>query len=168
MRCSSCQSRIPAHAAYCPACGAAQPKGAEAAPVDASISVAAPGTWWWLLLVLLAAERLLAVYAFRDDEARWLARGWEGPFLWVWGAGLGLPAAALLALRKRPGGWLAFLSGGALSLRACVPMLGEGHAAEQQVYGAVLSLMVASATLTFAFLYEQSHWAEGASEKAVH
>lgn len=118
-----------------------------------------PGAWHWLLLLLLLAERGLALFAFPVDESLWLAAGWERPFLWTWGLGLGLTAGVLLVLRRRAGGWLAAVSGLALAARACVPMLGEGRTAEQQVYGAVFALMVASATLTFAFLHEQSWWA---------
>lgn len=134
----------------------------EAPQPDRTISSAGtePGTWFWLLLILLGAERLTALFAFPIDESIWLASGWERPFLWVWGGGIGLLAAIPLALKMRWGGWVAALSGLALSLRACVPMLSEGRTAEQQVYGAVCSLMVASATLTFAFLYEQSYWAK--------
>jgi hypothetical protein len=37
-------------------------------------------------------------------------------------------------------------------------MLSESRSAEQQVYGAVCALLLASGTLTFAFLFEQSYW----------
>lgn len=160
MRCPSCHAPVPPAAAFCPACGAAQPKADPPAPADPSITGAATpaAAWWWLLLLLLLTERTLAWMSFPLDESRWLAQGWEQPFLWVWGLGLGLFAAPFLALRKRAGGWLAGLSGCALALRACVPMLSEGPSAEAQVYGAVVSLMAASATITFAFLYEQSFW----------
>lgn len=171
MRCPACSAPLPPAAAFCPACGAPLPEAPEPQVQDQSISSAsAPeGAWWWLLLILLLAERFLAWTSFPVDESRWLASGWERPFLWTWGAGLGLLAALPLALRRRAGGWLAGLSGLALALRACIPMLSEGRAAEQQVVGAVWSLMAASATLTFAFLYEQSFWprVEG-PEKTVH
>ncbi len=160
MNCPSCRAAVPEDAAFCPRCGAALPERTEEEPKDASISSedTLPGAWHWLLLILLLAERLLAWFAFPVDESRWLASGWETPFLWIWGGGLGLLALGPLAFRRRAGGWLAMLSGCALALRACIPMLGEGRSAEGQVYGAVWSLMVASATITFAFLYEQSFW----------
>lgn len=171
MRCSACSHAAPADAAFCPRCGKALPRPEPEAPRDGSITDAATprGVWWWLLLALLALERLLAWTSFPVDESRWLAPGWERPFLWIWGLGLGLPAAGLLVFRRRAGGWLAFLSGLALALRACVPMISESRAAESQVQGAVWSLMAASATLTFAFLYEQSFWRrDEVPEKTVH
>ena len=108
-----------------------------------------PGVWRWALLLLLAVERITAWKAFPMEDAA----SWERIFFWAWGAGLLALAVPALILRKRPGGWLAFLSGAALIARSCVPLVGEAPAA-----WAVITLMVASATLTFAFLYEQSFW----------
>jgi hypothetical protein len=127
---------------------------------DGSISDAAcpAGAWHWLLLVLMMGERILALLVFQVDESRWLAAGWERPFLWIWGLGLGFPASLLLARRRRSGGWLAAVSGFALAARASLPLVSENRVSAGQVYGGVLAFMVASATLTFAFLYEQSHW----------
>lgn len=160
MNCSACRAPIPLDAAFCPRCGSALASRSEEPPPDRSISGAETqaGAWHWLLLLLLLGERLIALLAFPVDESIWLASGWERPFLWVWGAGLGALSLIPLVQKKRLGGGLAALSGLILSLRACVPMLNEGRSAEQQVYGAVGALMVASATLTFAFLYEQSFW----------
>lgn len=108
-----------------------------------------PGVWRWALLVLLLLERFTAIKAFPAEGAA----PWERIFLYAWGWGLLALAAPLLALRWRAGGWLAFLSGLALILRSCVPLLSE-----IPVPWAVITLMVAAATLTFAFLYEQSFW----------
>lgn len=123
----------------------------EQGPKDTSITAAGvrPGVWRWALLALLAVERLVAWKAFPLADAA----PWERIFFWVWSPGLLLLAAPLLAFRKRAGGWLAFLSGVALIGRSCVPLVGEDPAA-----WAVVTLMVASATLTFAFLFEQSFW----------
>jgi len=151
MRCPACDAFIPTDARFCPACGAAAPP-ARQGPL-ATVETARPGAWAWLLIVLLLLERgagWLALPPF--SETRTVAT-WELPFWWAWGLGLGLLCLPLLAFRQRAGGWLAFLSGGALVLRSCIPML-----AEKPADGAVWTLMVASATLTFAFLYEQSYW----------
>ena len=102
-----------------------------------------------MLLILLLAERLAAWKAFPLSDAA----PWERGFAIVWGAALLITALPALALRRRVGGWLAFLSGLALTARSCVPLVGEDPAS-----WAVLTLMVASATLSFAFLYEQSFW----------
>lgn len=108
-----------------------------------------PGAWHWMLIVLLVAERLTALKAFPTEGAA----SWERLFLYGWGWGLLILTAPLLIFRRRAGGWLAFLSGVALIVRSCVPLLGEAP-----VPWAVITLMVASATLTFAFLHEQSFW----------
>lgn len=166
MDCPACHASLDPGSAFCSRCGRATRPIASGVPArDGSISDGATpaGVWYWLLLLLLSGERLLAVFAFQVDESRWLAAGWERPFLWLWGLALGLPAMGLLALRRRMGGWLAALSGFALAARACVPVLSESRSAEEQVYGAVFSLMVASATLTFAFLYDQSFWGKPGS-----
>lgn len=112
-----------------------------------------------MLLLLLTGERILALLVFQVDESRWLAGDWERPFLWAWGLALGLPAMVCLAKRWRAGGWLAAVSGMALAARASLPLVSESRVSEGQVYGGVVAFMVASATLTFAFLFEQSHWA---------
>lgn len=111
------------------------------------------GGWGKVLLVLLLIERAAAWGAFPlDDLSREIA-DWEMTFWISWGLGLLLLALMPLALRRRAGGWLSALSGLLLIARSCLPLLGEKPAA-----GAVITLMVASATLTFAFLYEQSYW----------
>ncbi len=156
MRCEHCLHDLPAQARFCPGCGqpvpdlAGRPR-AEEPLVDTSITAEGvrPGVWRWALLLLLLGERATAWKAFPLADAA----GWERIFLWAWGAGLLVLAGPLLLFRKRPGGWLAFLSGAALIARSCVPLVGEAPAA-----WAVITLMVASATLTFAFLYEQGFW----------
>jgi len=119
--------------------------------VDTSITASGvrPGVWRWALLVLLVLERLTASKAFPLEGAG----SWERTFLYSWGWGLLILAAPLLVLRRRSGGWLAFLSGAALIVRSCVPLLSE-----VPVPWAVITLMMAAGTLTFAFLYEQSFW----------
>lgn len=111
------------------------------------------GGWGRVLITLLLIERAVAWGAFPlNDPSRGIL-AWE-PSSWiVWGLVLLLLAMVPLALRRRVGGWLAALSGLLLIARSCLPLLGEKPAA-----GAVVTLMVASATLTFAFLYEQSYW----------
>ncbi len=153
MRCDSCLHDLPSHARFCPGCGRAVP---EERPQDTSITAPGlrPGVWNWILLVLLCAERLTALKAFPLADAA----SWERVFSYAWGWGLLALAVPFLALRMRPGGWLAFVSGLALILRSCVPLLGESP-----VPWAVLTLMIASGTLTFAFLYEQSFWPHFAS-----
>jgi hypothetical protein len=123
----------------------------EAEPVDTSITAPGvrPGVWRWALLVLLVLERLTAIKAFPLEGAA----PWERVFLYAWGWGLLLVATPLLLLRRRSGGWLAFLSGVVLILCSCVPLLSE-----VPVPWAVITLMMAAGTLTFAFLYEQSFW----------
>ena len=150
MRCPACSVEIPTGARFCPGCGKAAPV-AEAKPKDISITAEGvrPGVWNWVLLVLLLAERLVAWKAFPLADAA----AWERAFFWAWSPGLLILAAPALALRARAGGWLAFLSGLALAARSCVPLVGEDPAA-----WAVVTLMVASATLSFAFLFEQSFW----------
>ncbi len=111
------------------------------------------GGWRWVLATLLLTERAIAWGAFAlSDETREIA-AWEQPFWLGWGAALLVVALPALLARHRAASWLSGLSGLALVARACVPLLGEKPAA-----GAVVALMVASATLTFAFLYEQSFW----------
>jgi hypothetical protein len=159
MRCEHCLHDLPQGARFCPGCGQVAPgapAAREAEVVDTSITAAGvqPGVWRWALLVLLALERLTALKAFPLE----LAAPWERVFLHAWGWGMLAVTAPLLALRRRAGGWLAFLSGLALILRSCVPLLSE-----EPVPWAVITLMVASATLTFAFLFEQSFWPHLAS-----
>jgi hypothetical protein len=111
------------------------------------------GAWNWLLLGLLLIERVLAWFAFSlNDLSRDIA-SWETSFWIAWGLGGLLLAVVPLILRHRAGGWLSALSGLVLLVRACIPLLGEKPAAD-----AVLVIMATSATLTFAFLYEQSYW----------
>jgi hypothetical protein len=113
------------------------------------------GGWKWLLLGLLLLERTLAWFAFPlDAPAREIAR-WETTFWMAWGLGGLLLAVVPLLFRHRAGGWLSALSSVVLLTRACLPLLGEKPAA-----GAVVVIMATSATLTFAFLYEQSYWPE--------
>ncbi|HTL97211.1 MAG TPA: zinc ribbon domain-containing protein [Holophagaceae bacterium] len=151
MRCQHCSHDLPAEARFCPGCGRPAPAPAEAKPQDISITAEGvrPGVWNWTLLALLAGERLIAWKAFPLADAA----PWERVFLYGWGWGLAALAGPALGLRWRAGGWLAFLSGFALIARSCVPLLGEDPAS-----WAVVTLMVASATLSFAFLYEQSFW----------
>lgn len=152
MRCPACDAPLPAAARFCPGCGH-EHRPVAAGPA-ATVESARPGAWAWLLVLLLLTERgagWLALPPFSETRA---VGAWEAPFWWAWGLGLGAAAILLLALRRRPGGWLAFLSAAVLALRSCIPML-----AEKPADGAVWTLMVASATLTFAFLYEQSFWA---------
>lgn len=157
MRCEHCLHDLPPGARFCPGCGLAVAAAPEAEPVDTSITAPGvrPGVWRWALLVLLLLERLTATKAFPLTDG---AAPWERVFLYAWGWGLLAVAAPLLALRWRAGGWLAFLSGSLLILRSCVPLLSESP-----VPWAVITLMMASATLTFAFLFEQSFWPHFAS-----
>ena len=154
MRCEHCLHDLPEGARFCPGCGQAAPAHAAPpapAPRDTSITAEGvrPGVWRWALLLLLLAERLAAWKAFPLEGAA----PWERVFLYAWGAGLLVLATPALVFRKRAGGWLAFLSGTALIARSCVPLVGESPAV-----WAVIAFMVASATLTFAFLYEQGFW----------
>ena len=154
MHCEHCLHDLPDDARFCPGCGQAVPAHLAPPaqrPLDTSITADGirPGAWHWMLLVLMGLERLVAYKAFPLEGAE----SWERAFLAAWGAGLLVLALAPLALRRRAGGWLAFLSGAALIVRSCVPLLGDAP-----VPWAVIALMVASATLTFAFLYEQSFW----------
>jgi hypothetical protein len=155
MRCVHCSAELSAGGRFCPSCGKAVPTTQVESPADDSITASqtAPGVWNWVLLILLGVERLCAWFAFPLDDPWRNPEVWEKPFLLYWGIALWVAAGPFLAFRKRLGGWLAFLSGLALAGRACVPML-----AEKPASGAVWALMVASATLTFAFLYEQSYW----------
>ena len=150
MRCLSCSTEMPPGASFCPGCGRPAPVQ-DAKPSDTSITAEGvrPGVWNWILVVLVLAERLTAWKAFPLADAA----PWERAFLWAWGLGLLVATAPALALRARAGGWLAFLSGLALIARSCVPLAGEEPAS-----WAVVTLMVASVTLSFAFLYEQSFW----------
>ena len=155
MRCEHCLHDLPEGARFCPACGQAAPAHfsppPEARPRDTSITAEGvrPGVWNWALMALLGGERLVAWKAFPFAGAA----PWERVFLYAWGLGLAALALPALGLKRRAGGWLALLSGIALIARSCVPLLGEDPAA-----WAVVTLMVASATLSFAFLYEQSFW----------
>jgi hypothetical protein len=151
MRCPACDASLPSEARYCPACGCGILPEAVVEP--ATVESAEPGAWAWFLLLLLLVERGAAWLALPPFSETRAVGTWEASFWWAWGLGLLVPALPLLAFRRRPGGWLAFLSGGALAIRSCIPML-----AEKPADGAVWTLMVASATLTFAFLYEQSYW----------
>lgn len=159
MRCEHCHHEFPPGSRFCPGCGEAVATHLvvpDAKPRDTSITAPGvrSGVWNWILLVLLGMERLAALKAFPLEGAV----AWERAFFYVWSWGLLAAAAPLLALRWRAGGWLAFLSGVALILRSCVPLLSEAP-----VPWAVVTLMIASATLTFAFLYEQSFWPHFAS-----
>ncbi len=111
------------------------------------------GGWNWVLLILILAERAVAWGAFPLNDQTREIMSWEKPF-WIWW-GLALMVIAMIALvrRHRAGGWLSALSSLVLLARCCIPLMGEKPAA-----GAVVVLMVTSATLTFAFLYEQSYW----------
>ena len=153
MRCEQCLHDLPLDARFCPGCGNAVPASvvAKDKPRDQSITAPGvkPGVWNWMLLVLLALERLAALKAFPMEDAA----PWERLFLHGWGWGLLIPVVPLLIFRRRAGGWLTLVSGMALIARSCVPLVGEAP-----VPWAVVTLMVASATLTFAFLYEQSFW----------
>ena len=124
--------------------------------VDASITAPGvlPGAWHRVLLALMVMERLAAWFGLPLHDPPWrIPEPWEITFLEAWGLGLFLVAAPLLILRRRAGGWLAAASAMALATRACIPML-----ADQPAPGAVVALIVASTTLTFAFLHEQSFW----------
>lgn len=151
MRCLACDVDLPENARFCPACGT------EAAPtpdpaIPLTVEGGVRGDWRWTLVLLLLLERVVAWWAFPLDDPRRAVAAWEGPFLriWGWGGALGVLA---LAFRHRSGGWLAGLSGLALLARSAVPL-----ASEKPADGAVWALMVASATLTFAFFHEQSWW----------
>ncbi len=111
------------------------------------------GGWNWLLIVLLLLERATAWFAFSlNDSSRDIA-SWENSFWIAWGL-VGLLLAVLpLSFRHRAGGWFSALSAFVLLVRACIPLLGEKPAAD-----AVVVIMAASITMTFAFLYEQSFW----------
>lgn len=118
------------------------------------------GAWNWLLVSLLLIERTVAWFAFPlNDSGREMAR-WETGFWMAWGLGGLLLAVVPLMLRHRAGGWLSALSGLVLLARSCIPLLGEKPAA-----GAVVVIMATSATLTFAFLYEQSYWPVAENDK---
>jgi hypothetical protein len=169
MRCAACQTRIPDESRFCPSCGAAQPEPeAPAAPLVAEGRRAA---WSWILGALLLLERAVAWPAFPLERAYHLTASWEAGFLWIWGLGLGLLALPLVLLRKRLGGWLAFLSGLALMVRACVPLIEEepvGQVVKDLAWSSTLLILVffvAGTTLTFAFLYEQGFWPGRAPEE---
>ena len=111
------------------------------------------GGWNWVLLILILTERAVAWGAFSlNDPARGIFV-WEKSFWIWWGLGLLIPTVLSLVFRHRAGGWLSALSSLTLLARCCIPLIGEKPAA-----GAVVALMVTSATMTFAFLYEQSYW----------
>ena len=156
MRCSTCEALLADDARFCPACGREVLREQSGEP--STVETARPGAWGWLLVLLLLVERGAAWLALPPFSETRAVGTWELPFWWIWGFGFALLGLPLLALHRRPGGWVAFLSGGALVLRSCIPML-----AEKPADGAVWTLMVASATLTFAFLYERSFW--GRSEE---
>ena len=172
MRCTHCPADLPDGARFCPACGAAAPEPEPEAPRDLSITApeVRPGVWNWMLAILLVLERLSAWFAFPLDDPWTSYRGWEGAFLWIWGAGLGLLALPLLFLRRRAGGWLAGLSGTALLARAAIPLAIEAPYGKQTSELAsdsilvTLVFIVASATLTFAFFHEQSFWPRNSRE----
>ncbi len=151
MRCTACPQELPSEARFCPACGAAVP---EEPPATAPLTVEGgiQGDWRWTLAALLLLERGVAWWAFSPDDPTRSVAAWEGAFLRAWTWAGALAVLALLA-RRRPGGWLAGLSGMALLVRSAIPL-----AAERPADGAVWALMVASATLTFAFFHEQSWW----------
>ncbi|HJU82988.1 MAG TPA: zinc ribbon domain-containing protein [Holophagaceae bacterium] len=166
MDCKLCKADLPEGARFCPTCGAPAPEPEPEAPRDPSITApdVRPGVWNWMLAILLVMERLAAWFAFPMDDPWTTYRGWEGPFLWGWGAGLGLLALPVLFLRRRAGGWLAGLSGVALLVRAAIPLAVEAPMGKQAPELAsdsillTLVFIVGSATLTFAFFYEQSFW----------
>lgn len=144
-------------ARFCPACGL-EAVATTAPGQPLTVEGGERGAWRWILIFLLALERLAAWLAFAPEDPRWAVEAWEIRFFWAYGVGGFVLAGALLALRKRPGGWLAGLSGLALMVRSCLPLLGEKPAD-----GAIWTLMVASATLTFAFFHEQSWWGRSPS-----
>ncbi|HJW09569.1 MAG TPA: zinc ribbon domain-containing protein [Holophagaceae bacterium] len=166
MRCEHCHADLPADARFCPACGAGVPEAPEEMPVDLSITAPGvrPGVWNWLLMLLLLGERLMAWLAFPLDDPWQSYRGWEGGFLLAWGLGLAVLALPSLAFRHRAGGWLAGFSGLALLARAAIPLAMEaplGKQAPELASDSILMTLVfivGSATLTFAFFYEQSFW----------
>lgn len=165
MRCAHCQADLPGDARFCPACGEAVfPVEEEIRDASITSPETLPGVWNWMLVLLLGLERLSAYFAFPLDDPWQSHRGWEGRFLLVWGLGLGLLALPTLALRRRAGGWLAVLSGTALLIRAAIPLAMEapyGMQAPELASNSILVTLVflaGSATLTFAFFYEQSFW----------
>jgi hypothetical protein len=173
MRCDHCQADLPEDARFCPACGEAVEAEPEA-PRDSSITApeVRPGAWNWMLALLLVLERASAWYAFPLDD-HWLSYGgWEAGFLKVWGLALAALAIPCLAFRKRAGGWLAGLSGMVLLVRAALPLAMEaptGKQAPELASDSILITLVflaASATLTFAFFYEQSFWPRNNREDA--
>ncbi|MBL0210467.1 MAG: hypothetical protein IPQ13_06080 [Holophagaceae bacterium] len=121
-----------------------------------------PGRWNWLLICLLIIERTAAWFAFPLNDPAREVEGWETGFWAAWGLGGLLAAAVPLLFRKRAGGWLSALSGFLLLVRSCIPLLGEKPAAD-----AVVAIMITSATLTFAFLYDQSFWPASGGDGAA-
>lgn len=162
MHCPSCNSSCLAGSKYCPSCG----KDLRIAPLHAPTLVVEGqrGPWAWVLASLLLAERGIAYMAFPLERVYHVAASWERPFLWAWGLGLGMLCLPLVVTRRRAGGWLAFFSGMALIVRACVPLIEPeplGQAAENLAWSSTLLIgvfFVAGATVTFAFLFEQSFW----------
>ncbi|HJV89925.1 MAG TPA: zinc ribbon domain-containing protein [Holophagaceae bacterium] len=157
MRCPACDVDLPENARFCPACGQeAVPEMPSGPPL--TVEGGEAGAWRWILVLLLGVERLVAWWAFPLDDPGRVVAAWEPSFFWIYGAGGLLLGGPLLAFRVRAGGWVAGLSGIALLVRSCLPLLGEKPAD-----GAIWALMVASATLTFAFFHEQSWWGRSPS-----
>ncbi len=152
MRCPACDVDLPENARFCPACGREAVPDSEPGP-SLTVEGGERGAWRWILLLLLALERLVAWWAFPLEDPGREVGAWEPAFLWIYGAGGLLLAGPLLAFRVRAGGWVAGISGLTLLVRSCIPLVGEKPAD-----GAIWCLMVASATLTFAFFHEQSWW----------
>ncbi len=157
MRCPACDVDLPENARFCPACGLeAVPEGPGQTPL--TVEGGEPGAWRWVLVLLLVVERLAVAWGFPLEDPTREVGAWERTFVQGWGWGGLLLSVPLLLARKRPGGWVAGLSGFALMIRSCVPLLGEKPAD-----AAIWTLMVASATLTFAFFHEQSWWGRSQS-----
>lgn len=169
MRCTACDLDLPENARFCPSCGLPQDSRTRLPGPEEAAATAEPvqpltveggerGAWRWILILLLALERLVAWWAFPLEDPSRVVAEWESTFFWIYGLAGFLLTASFLALRNRAGGWLAGLSGLALLIRSCGPLLGEKPAD-----GAIWALMVASATLTFAFFHEQSWWGRSPS-----
>ncbi len=154
MRCAACDLDVPEKARFCPGCGREVVTVAEPTR-PLTVEGGERGAWRWFLIFLLALERLVAWLAFAPEGP---LGTWEARFFWGYGVAAFILTAFLLIFRRRSGGWLAGLSGLALMARSWVPLLGEKPAD-----GAIWALMVASATLTFAFFHEQSWWGRSLS-----